>query len=124
MKGLPASIRFEAERQARANPDAIVSVLDAGGVFVFMSDSVDRIVGYDPEEVLGHHFSEYYSATDAAHLALAMQDALLNDRSVVVTRHVRLKSGDVRHMRGDARKLVDEATGQAYVLSMSWPYED
>jgi PAS domain S-box-containing protein len=123
MEDIPAGIRKELQSTERKNPGAIVSLLDAAGYFKYVSQSAQDITGHSPQEALGRHFLDYYYQPDSAHMAIAMQDVLLNGRSVLVTRDVKLKEGGTRRMRGDAWKVTDEATGLVYVLSVSRPLE-
>ncbi|HLO35753.1 MAG TPA: PAS domain S-box protein, partial [Candidatus Deferrimicrobium sp.] len=51
------------------SPDIIFSI-DAGGTFTYLSDSIEKMTGFAPAEVVGNHFS---SIVDAATLAAAVE---------------------------------------------------
>ena len=46
------------------SPDVVFST-DAEGRFTFMSESMERLTGWRPEEVVGEHFSK--TVQDASH---------------------------------------------------------
>ena len=124
MKRLPTALLVQAQSAARANPDAIVSVLDSEGVFLYVSASAKDILGFAPEDGIGHSFKDFYGELDAKHVELAIHDTLLNGRSVETTRMARMKDGGTRCMRGYAEKFTDPDTGDDYILSWSWPCQD
>jgi PAS domain S-box-containing protein len=122
MENVPQTIRRRVERMERANPDAIVSLLDIEGVFLYMSPSISML-GYTPEDTVGHVFSEFYQPADVAHLRLAVEDAMMAGESVKTSRAVRLKSGGSRNMRGILYRLTDKNTGTQYLLNVSRPVD-
>jgi PAS domain S-box-containing protein len=124
MDSLPAQIAEQAKIAIKAHPESVVTVLDEGGVFLYVSPLVGEMLGYAPEEIVGHFYADFYDADDAAHIELVVQDALLHGQSVEATRKVKLKSGGFRRTRGAASKLIDEDTGKVYLLSMSRPDDE
>lgn len=105
------------------NPGALVSVIDPEGVFVFLSPSLAQLLGFEPDEALGRNLSDFFQPAETAHFMLTIQDALLSGRSVATTRNAPLKHGGSRRMRGSMRRVVDEDSGQEYVLSVARPVE-
>lgn len=123
MENLPAKLRKELQHTEHENPDAVVALVDSSGYIRYMSNTLKDITGHTPQEAVGHHFLDFYYEPDSSHMAMAMQDCLLNGRSVMVTRHVKLREGGTRRMRGDAWKITDDETGRVYVVSVSRPLE-
>ena len=86
--------RLEAERYfsvVKTLPD-IVYRIDPDGVFLFVNDSV-RALGYEPEELIGQHFSKIIHPDDVRLFA----------RNFVLPAYTGKKTGD-----GAAPKLFDE----------------
>jgi PAS domain S-box-containing protein len=107
----------EAARTAAAHPKALVTLIDVSGIFHYVSESAVSLVGYEPREAIGKPFIQFVDPTYIDHLALAIQDALLNERSVTITMRAKVKSGGFRALRGFAQKLVDPATDEIFILS-------
>ena len=118
MKQLSETIMAQFSSTVSANPEAVVAVLDANGVLRAISPSVTKIHGYTQAEMVGQHFSEFFDADDVRHLSLVIQDCLLTGESIEASRRVRHKFGGYRRVRGGARRLDDDTTGEAYVLSI------
>lgn len=111
----------QAERAVHDCPDALIAVLSVEADFVYISPSVETILGHPRELALGRNIAEFYDPAEVAHIHLTIQDALLEDVSAVTTRNTPLASGGVRRMRGAMRSIVDANTDQAYVLSIAYP---
>lgn len=119
MKKLPPSILKKAEETAVANPDATVTVVDVNGLVLYLSPNAQEINGVAPEEMVGRNYAEFVNQIDAANLKLKMQDVLLTGESIPAIRTIISPSGGRRRMRGFARKLVDEVSGEVFVMSIS-----
>jgi PAS domain S-box-containing protein len=119
MESVSTVLKAEVEQAVRDNPDAVVALIDSEGIFRFLSPSVTTVHGYLQSEVVGHAMGEFFENDEARHVGLGLQDALLTGNSVELTRNVRTKSGSYHRMRGGARALLDEDTGETYVLSIS-----
>lgn len=117
------SITKQIEKAVKDNPDALVALLSSDGVILYASPSVETILGYRQGYGVGHNITEYFKPADITHIRLTIQDALLTEESVPTTRNTPLKSGGWIRMRGALKKLVDETTGIAYVLSIARPAE-
>jgi PAS domain S-box-containing protein len=121
MEEVPSSIAGQIEQAVRDNPGAVVALIDSDGIFRFMSPSVTSIHGYLSSDCVGRSYTDFFESEDATHVGLGIQDALLTGNSVELTRNVRSKTGSFHRMRGTAHEVVDEDTGDAYVLSISLP---
>jgi PAS domain S-box-containing protein len=114
-----ADILAEAARTAAAHPKALVTLIDLDGVFHYVSPSAVTIVGFTPAEAIGRPFIEFVDPAYIDHLALAIQDALLNEQSVAITMRSKVKSGGYRTLRGFARRLIDPDTEEIFLLSQA-----
>ncbi len=76
------------------SPDVVFST-DAEGRFTFMSESMERVSGWPPEEVTGGHFSR---VVDEGSFPVAMSRwaALVEDPSTEQVSHLNLRSPDGR----------------------------
>ena len=120
---LPASLIPPVQLAMHANPGAIITVLNREERFCFVSPTVSPLFGYTPAEVIGRHFTEFFTTDDANHIRLALTDAALNGQSVAITRNVRLKDAGFRTMKGPARAIIDVDTGALYELAIGWPVD-
>jgi PAS domain S-box-containing protein len=117
MNHLHPAVMAEVERTAADHPDSLVTLINSGGVFLYASPSAAKLLGWKPEDVLGRPFMEFVEPADINHLMLAVQDAMLNERSVAVSMHARKKSGGYQLMRGYSWKLVDPITDEILILA-------
>jgi PAS domain S-box-containing protein len=117
MNHLHPVIMAEVERAVADHPDSLITLINPGGVFLYASPSAEHLLGWKPEDVLGRPFMEYVEPADINHLMLAVQDAMLNDRSVDVSMRARKKSGGYQLMRGYSWKLIDPTTDEILILA-------
>jgi PAS domain S-box-containing protein len=118
---LAKNVLAEIERAVRDNPDALVALISPEGVFLYISPSVEQILGWPQEHALGHNIDEYYPPAEVSHIHLTIQDALLGDRSMETTRNTPLQKGGSRRMSGAMQKVTDEDNGNNYVISVARP---
>jgi PAS domain S-box-containing protein len=123
METVSRGLMCEVEKEVRDNPDALVCLIDTSGIFRYLSPSVTSFHGYLPAEGVGRPFTDFFPPDKTVYPGLGLQDAILTGQSVELTRTVRHKSGSYRRMRGIARSLVDQDTGQVYVLAIGRPCE-
>ncbi len=121
MSEYPNHIRAQFDEAVTSSPDALLCILNPAGQLLAVSPSVEPIHGYLPSEVVGTNFSIYFDADDVNHLRLVIQDCILTGQSIEASRRVKHKTGAYRRMRGAATKLEDDATGDAYILSIARP---
>jgi PAS domain S-box-containing protein len=76
------------------SPD-VVFATDAQGRFTFMSDAMEKISGWKPEEVIGDHFSKVVDE-DSHPEALSRWSMLMADPTVEQVAHINLRSPDGR----------------------------
>ncbi len=89
-------------------------VTDAEGTIRYMSPSVEQVLGYRPEEMVGTNGAEYVHPDDMQRASEELA-ALLSKpgaHPVPVETRVRHKDGSWRHLEGIANNLlVDTAVG-------------
>jgi len=101
------SDRERLERELRASesryrflvensPDIVFST-DAEGHFTFMSDTIERVAGWRPDQVLGHHFSMVVDV-DSHQAATTTWLALASQPTVEQVAHINMISPDGRRI--------------------------
>ncbi len=79
----------------------IIAIVDHQGIIRFKSPSVERILGWQPEEVLGQHFSTFIHPADLYMLEELRQSILNNPGQTFRAEYrVRTKTGDYLWMEG------------------------
>jgi hypothetical protein len=77
---------------------------------------LERVRRDHPGAMVGHHALEFVAPEDAPHAESAMQYAVLNSKSVVVSIRVRAKNGELCTIRGAAERLNDPETDEVYLI--------
>lgn len=108
--------RFQALVQ---NALDLVMVTEADGIIRYMSPSVERVLGYSPEEMVGTNTAEYVHPDDL--------EGALHELSVAVSRpgvhpvavetRVRHKDGSWRHLEGIANNLLEDPNVRGMVFN-------
>ncbi len=90
------------------SPDVVFST-DAEGRFTFMSDSMERMTGWRPDEVVGEHFSKVVEVASHEE-AMARWTALVIEPAMEQIVHINLQSPDGRliPVEASAIGMVDE----------------
>jgi len=84
----------------------IVAVMGADGVILYVSPSVERFLGYAPEELIGTDAFELYHPDDVAGARQSLEGALgTPGASVVLEYRARHKDGSWRNLESVARNL-------------------
>ncbi len=94
-------------------------VTDPDGTIRYISPSVERVLGYTPEEVVGTNSADYVHPDDVGR-AFGELEALLSKRGVhpeAVETRVRHKDGSWRHLEGIASNLLDDPTVEGLVFN-------
>ena len=116
-----ASILEEVKLIEGENPQSLVTLLTPLGKILYTAPVCDKILGYTQAELTGRYFGLYIHPNDIPHALLALQDAMLNERSVEVGSRVRRKGGGYVFVRGLARRKIDPATDKTYLISHAKP---
>jgi PAS domain S-box-containing protein len=117
--GLPSSA-FTSETLV-CPPTGVKSIMvtDAEGTIHYLSPSVERVLGYHPEEMVGTNSAEYVHPDDMER-AFRELEALLSKpgvHPVAVETRVRHKDGSWRHLEGIATNLLDDPAVEGLVFN-------
>ncbi len=96
------------------NSADMITLHDDGGYVTFVSPSVTRLLGYPPEEMIGHRLREFAHPGDEAVLIAAMESALARGSTPLLTGlRLRHRDGGWRVIEGSAARLLrpDGAVG-------------
>ena len=89
-----------------------IYLLDSDGRFTFANSEVGHLLGYDPEELVGRHYSDILHPTDVETVGRAFHERRTGDRA---TRRVEVrlqsKGGDMREVEMDVRHFSISASG-------------
>ncbi len=84
----------------------VITIIDAEGVILYESPSVERVTGYRPEECLGRRALEFIHPDDAAGAATAIARAVAGDTAAIECRGAR-RDGTWCHVEAVFRNLLD-----------------
>ena len=97
----------------------IVMVTDPDGTMRYVSPSVERVLGYTPEEMVGTNSAAYVHPDDLER-AFGELEALLSKPGVhpaAVETRVRHKDGSWRHLEGMATNLLEDPAVEGLVFN-------
>jgi len=88
----------------------VVGIFDAAGNLTYIGPSIERVLGYAPEEVIGRNFFELVHPDDLP-AVLESHDAVLSDPAAerAVECRFRHKDGTWRLLENAGRSFIDEA---------------
>ena len=97
----------------------IVMVTDAQGAIRYVSPSVERVLGYRAEEVIGTVTAEYVHPDDLQGALTELSEAVSKPgvHPVAVETRVRHKDGSWRHLEGIANNLLDDPVVEGMVFN-------
>jgi PAS domain S-box-containing protein len=88
-------------RRMIENASDLITIMDADGTIRYLSPAIERILGYDPEELLGRPAFEYIAPEDLQSTIERWQLLIANpDTPVPAEFHFRHKNGSWRFMEG------------------------
>jgi PAS domain S-box-containing protein len=100
------------------NAHDIVTILDLDGRIMYQSPQVERVLGYDPQELLGHSALDLVHPEDVATPAEALQQILATPGSTFTSEYrFRHKDGTWRYMETFGRTLVPDSPEQGLVFN-------
>ena len=120
--GQPGEAYPHSERRFHAfaeNALDIVMVTGPEGTIRYLSPSVERVLGYTPEQLLGTNTADYVHPDDLER-AFGELQALLSKPGVypeAVETRVRHKDGSWRHLEGMATNLLDDPAVEGLVFN-------
>jgi PAS domain S-box-containing protein len=96
----------------------IVTVVDTDGTITYVSPAVTRILGYDPDELVGHEGYEFVHPEDRKRNADALETVLSNpDESETVELRFRHADGSWRWIEATLRNRLDDDIVGGVLLS-------
>lgn len=96
----------------------LIFVVDAHGMILFMGPSVERMLGYDPREVLGKSAFDFIHPEDAARvMGYFSRGAALSGFSGNVVCRVRHHDGTWRHVEAVGNNLLRDPLVQGIVVN-------
>lgn len=120
--------RWRAEQALRAsekrfralieNSADVIALLSADGVILYESPAVQRMLGYQPEDLLGHNAFELLHPDDVASGALLFEQILREPRTPFTEQiRYRCKGGEWRWVEATGANLLDEPDVEAIVVN-------
>jgi diguanylate cyclase (GGDEF)-like protein/PAS domain S-box-containing protein len=111
----------ESEEHFRAltqNSSDVVTLLEATGTIRYQSPSMQRVLGYEPEETIGDHVLDYVHPDDLERVAIAFAEGLTNpgSRSSVEYRF-RHKDGSWVWLESVGTNLLEDPKIEEYVVN-------
>ena len=97
----------------------LITLLKPDGTVVFASASHGRVVGYDPEEIVGTEFSSYFHPDDEAGAAAAIAEAAAGGTPGAFHARVRHRDGDWVMLEGIPVPILDSTGKLELVLSIA-----
>ena len=103
------------ERQYRLLAESsrdIIMLTDFNGVREFVSPACAEVLGIEPKELLGQHFSDGIHEEDMAICNSTLQDVRLGlSTNAVLTYRMRMRTGEYVWVEGQVRAITEETTG-------------
>lgn len=101
------------------NSSDVTTVLDAYGAILYQSPSVERVLGYTPEDLLGKTFWEYIHTDDAGSVSTAFVQRFLQPDAVSIPVEFRFRHADGtwRFLEALNGKLLQDASGPSIVVN-------
>jgi PAS domain S-box-containing protein len=133
-QGLVANIRDVTERQLAEqalqereehfrrlieNAHDITCILDADGTMSYLSPSIQRVMGYAPEELQGRNAFELIHPDDAAEVAAAIRAVILEPGATGFAEYRFLHAdGSWRHLEAVGRMVIPGDAGSGFVSNI------
>jgi PAS domain S-box-containing protein len=95
-----------------------VTLMNADGLFYYLSQSHVEYYGYTMAEMVGHHLREFLTPKDLVAAMLVIQDGELNSQSIEVRLDIIAKDGHLVPIKGSARRLDED--GEPLLLTHSY----
>jgi PAS domain S-box-containing protein len=119
--GRDLSERRQRERRFRAlveESNDVISIIDADGRFQYQSPSLERILGYDPEETVGEMAWEYIHPDDREAVMDTFEEWLVSPEArELIEYRARHADGSWRWFEARASKQFDNPAVEGYVVN-------
>jgi PAS domain S-box-containing protein len=106
---------MESEAQFRLlaeNSSDMISKHDTRGTFLYVSPACRRILGYEPQELIGNPVAPLVHPEDAKQLAALLSTPDWKDITITVDYRARHKNGEYIWIETTARPFYDELSGR------------
>ncbi|MGV8059616.1 MAG: PAS domain S-box protein [Smithellaceae bacterium] len=101
------------------NSTDIIMIVDAKGTIIFASPSVERFIGYTPDEMIGMNAFDFIMPADIQRAFADFAQALLvREESTFNTFRVRHKDGSERILEGLGKNLLDNKTITGFIMNI------
>lgn len=100
------------------NASDIITVIDEDGVILYESPTVERILGFTPEEVVGDSAFHHVDPADRERLWHLFQDAFRNPGTTAPVEHRMIhKNGSICHVESMGRSLLEHPAVRGLVVT-------
>ena len=99
------------------NSSDLLYTLDEAGVVVWVGKSVDRLLGYQRSDVLGHHYQDFVHPQDAHAMNEVGQSLPPGGSSAVPVHRIRHADGSWRAIEGTAQNMTDDELVNGWVIA-------
>jgi len=120
-KRIEAGLRRSEEhfRTLTENSSDAVIVVDKKGIITYVSPSIERVMGYKPEELIGESGFNFIALADLPRAVIDFGKAVLITESIIPNAfHVRHKDGSERIVEGVGRSLFDNPAVAGFVMNV------
>jgi PAS domain S-box-containing protein len=93
-----------------------VELLGDGGVIHGVSAAITSLAGYEPTDLIGHHYKDVIHPDDCAAAATAFAQVLEQGHAGPVTLRYHRKDGEWRTIQATARNCLTEPAAQAIIV--------
>jgi diguanylate cyclase (GGDEF)-like protein/PAS domain S-box-containing protein len=95
------------------NATDLILVIDRSGAITYASPACHELIGYAPEEVIGHRPDEFVHPEDRDEVVSARMRVVDEDGTVTVTSRLRHRDGHYVWTEARVRRVLDAASGEA-----------
>ena len=100
------------------NASDIITIMEADGSIRYESPSLERILGYKPEELVGRNAFEFIHADDVARMQKIFSDCLMRPGSVDSGEfRFRHKDGSWRILEGTGKNLIEDPAIRGIIVN-------
>src|SRR5205085_10619614 len=107
-EGLMDNRSEELYRLITENTSDMISVLDLEGNFIYASPSFRKVLGYDPEDLVGSNSFSLIHPDDKPAIASAFQEALFNKEGSIAEYRYKHRSGEWRTLEAVGSWIFNE----------------